>query len=183
MNVFVSGRRFLLLLLCVCVCDCRCEHCKEVEPIYEQVAAAFALDHEKVLVAKIDGSKSIDLAQKYKVQSFPSFVFFPANSSEPDKEGNYDGPRELEDMVEYINVKAGLQRQSNGKLKWEIGAVASLDALLGENGYPPRCMGFPLNATFVETFTKAVETLEGADLEYGTKYYLPAVQKVNEMNR
>lgn len=169
----------LLLLLLSILCCCRCGHCKEISPIYEKVAEAFAIDDDKVIIGKVDGSKDTGLTTKYSVESFPTFIFFPANSSEPDKGGFYNGPPELEPIVDYVNFKVDLQRQADGKLKFDIGLVPPLDALLGANGYPPRCMGFPLNATFVETFTATLEGLEGTELEHGTKYYLPAVKKVN----
>jgi protein disulfide-isomerase A6 len=160
------------------LCCFRCGHCKELAPIYEDLGKAFRLDKKRVVIAKIDGADEIELSQQYKVESYPTLIFFPADASQPHE--MYKGPRELDAMVDYVNEMVGLHRQTDGQLKWSVGLVDALDKLLGANGYPPGCRGKPLNKAFVENFNQTVQGLEGRDGEVGRKYYLPAVVKIAE---
>ncbi|KAG8548155.1 hypothetical protein GDO81_026405, partial [Engystomops pustulosus] len=52
-----------------------CSHCKELEPIWEELAEKYK-DHENVVIAKIDATENeID---GLRVRGFPNLRFFPA---------------------------------------------------------------------------------------------------------
>lgn len=50
-----------------------CGPCKMMAPIVDQVAEEYA---GKVKIGKINVDENIELAQKYRVMSIPTFVFF-----------------------------------------------------------------------------------------------------------
>ncbi|KAK7397126.1 hypothetical protein VNO78_18293 [Psophocarpus tetragonolobus] len=105
-----------------------CGHCKALSPTYEKVAAAFNLDKE-VVIANVDADKYKDLAEKYGVSGYPTLKFFPKNN----KAGqDYDGGRELDDFVAFINEKCGTYRDGKGQLTSKAGIIASLDDLVKE---------------------------------------------------
>lgn len=103
-----------------------CGHCKTLAPIYEKLALAYAGDSKSILIGKVDATEEQQLAAKYDVQGFPTVRYFPADLSEPDSTP-YEGPRELDAMVKYVNEQAGLSRTVDGKLVPTAGRVARLD--------------------------------------------------------
>ncbi|KAJ7773297.1 protein disulfide isomerase [Mycena metata] len=83
-----------------------CGHCKNLAPVYEQVADAFASAKDKVVVAKVDADgEGKPLGTKYGVTGYPTLKWF-------DKDGNatpYEGGRDLDSLVAFISEKAGVK--------------------------------------------------------------------------
>ncbi|PON61677.1 DnaJ-like [Parasponia andersonii] len=100
-----------------------CGHCKNLAPTYEKVAAAFTLE-ENVVIANLDADKHRDLAEKYDVSGFPTLKFFPKNNKAGEE---YEGGRDLEDFVNFINVKCGTNRDGKGQLLAKEFVAASDD--------------------------------------------------------
>ncbi|KAF8340496.1 protein disulfide isomerase [Cantharellus anzutake] len=71
-----------------------CGHCKNLAPIYEQLADAFSSSKDKVKIVKVDADgEGKELGQKYGVTGFPTLKWFPGGAnSEPEE---YDGGRTL----------------------------------------------------------------------------------------
>ncbi|KAG8700299.1 hypothetical protein FRC08_004781 [Ceratobasidium sp. 394] len=90
-----------------------CGHCKNLAPVYEQLADAFSHAKDKVLIVKADADgEAKEIAGKHGVTGFPTLKWFGANDavkSEP-----YDGGRDLEALVAFIEKNAGVK--SNIKL-------------------------------------------------------------------
>ncbi|CAO2836606.1 unnamed protein product [Amaranthus hypochondriacus] len=105
-----------------------CGHCKALAPIYEKVATAFKLD-EDVVIASLDADKYRDLAEKYGISGFPTLKFFPKNNKDGEE---YEGGRDMDDFVSFINEKCGTSRDSKGQLTSKAGIVASLEELVKE---------------------------------------------------
>ncbi|KAJ6710573.1 PROTEIN DISULFIDE-ISOMERASE C17H9.14C-RELATED [Salix koriyanagi] len=105
-----------------------CGHCKNLAPTYEKVAAAFKSEKD-VVVANLDADKYKDLAEKYGVSGFPTLKFFPKGNKAGE---DYDGGRDLDDFVAFINEKSGTSRDGKGQLTSKAGTVESLDALVKE---------------------------------------------------
>jgi protein disulfide-isomerase A6 len=76
----------------------------------------------------VDVTEEKDLGSKYEIQGFPTIKYFPAGSAEATDA--YEGARDLEPMVEYINEKTGLQRTPDGGLMPMAGRVATIDTIL-----------------------------------------------------
>ncbi|XP_038899679.1 probable protein disulfide-isomerase A6 [Benincasa hispida] len=105
-----------------------CGHCKNLAPIYEKVATAFKLE-EDVVIANLDADKYRDLAEKYGISGFPTLKFFPKSNKNGE---DYDGGRDVDDFVSFINEKCGTNRDAKGRLTVNAGLVASLESLVRE---------------------------------------------------
>jgi len=103
-----------------------CGHCKSLAPVYEKVASVFKHD-EGVVIANLDADKYTSLAEKYGVSGFPTLKFFPKSNKAGEE---YEGGRDLDAFVKFINEKSGTSRDSKGQLTSEAGLVASLEALV-----------------------------------------------------
>lgn len=105
-----------------------CGHCKNLAPIYEKVATAFKLE-EDVVIANLDADKYRDLAEKYGISGFPTLKVFPKGNKDGE---DYDGGRDVDDFVSFINEKSGTNRDAKGQLTVKAGLVASLESLVKE---------------------------------------------------
>jgi protein disulfide-isomerase-like protein len=102
-----------------------CGHCKRLTPIWEKLAGVFKTEKE-IVVANIDADAHKDLASRYGVTGFPTLIYFSKNDKSGDR---YNGGRELPELVNHINEKAGTQRQDNGHYVATFGRDAALDEL------------------------------------------------------
>ncbi|KAH7866462.1 hypothetical protein Vadar_020676 [Vaccinium darrowii] len=105
-----------------------CGHCKNLAPTYEKVASAFKLE-EDVIVANLDADQHKDLAEKYDVSGFPTLKFFPKGNKAGE---DYDGGRDLDDFVNFINEKCGTSRDTKGQLTDKAGIVENLETVVKE---------------------------------------------------
>jgi len=96
-----------------------CGHCKHLAPEYELVADAFVKQTD-VVIAKVDADAHKDLGNRFDVHGYPTLMYFPKGSTTPLP---YEGGRTAEDLVNYVNERAG----SNARLKKEATAVTVLD--------------------------------------------------------
>lgn len=144
-----------------------CGHCKGLAPTYEKVAAAFKSE-DGVVIANLDADKYKDLGEKYGVSGYPTLKFFPKNNKDGEE---YDGGRDLDDFVNFINEKCGTSRDGKGELTSKAGIVASLDALVKEF---VAATGEEKKAVFSKIEEEA-EKLEGSSARYG-KIYLKAAK-------
>ena len=148
-----------------------CGHCKSLTPIYEKLAQVYAGDAKSIVIGKVDATAETDLGSKYDVQGFPTIKFFPAGASEPEATP-YEGERELEPMISFINEKVGLQRTSDGGLLPMAGRVATIDELIKSTKL--------INKPFADGLKLTVDQLTGKEAEYGKTYYLSIAQKIAE---
>ncbi|KAK2460343.1 hypothetical protein APHAL10511_007732 [Amanita phalloides] len=83
-----------------------CGHCKNLAPIYEQLADAFANSKDKVVIAKVDADgKGKPLGQKYGVSGFPTLKWFNADG----KDEPYESGRDLDSLAAFITQKSGVK--------------------------------------------------------------------------
>ncbi|KAI7884214.1 disulfide isomerase [Lichtheimia hyalospora FSU 10163] len=103
-----------------------CGHCKNLAPIYEKVATAFA-NEPNCKVAKIDADSERAIGTEYEISGFPTIKFFAAGE---DKEPvAYEGPRSEAGFIEYLNKQCGTHRLVGGSLDATAGRIADLDQL------------------------------------------------------
>jgi protein disulfide-isomerase A6 len=81
-----------------------CGHCKNLAPVYEELADAFAHAKDKVVIAKVDADAHRDLGTKFDVKGFPTLKWFPKGKTEPEA---YEGGRDLNDFAQYITQRTG----------------------------------------------------------------------------
>ncbi|KAK3036737.1 hypothetical protein RJ639_029702 [Escallonia herrerae] len=144
-----------------------CGHCKSLAPTYEKVATAFKLEND-VVVANLDADKYKDLAEKYGVSGYPTLKFFPKNNKAGE---DYDGGRDLDDFVTFINEKSGTSRDLKGELTSKAGIVTALDSLVKEFV----SAGSEEKKAVFTRIEEEVEKLQGSTARYG-KIYLKAAK-------
>ncbi|KAK9084310.1 hypothetical protein Scep_030781 [Stephania cephalantha] len=105
-----------------------CGHCKNLAPIYEKVAAAYKFE-EDVVIANLDADKYKGAAEKYGVSGYPTLKFFPKGNKAGE---DYDGGRDLDDFVSFINEKCGTHRDGKGQLTSKAGVVEVLSDAVKE---------------------------------------------------
>jgi protein disulfide-isomerase A6 len=155
-----------------------CGHCKQLAPLYEKLATAFA-GEATVLVAKIDADKHRDLGERFGVKGFPTLKFIPAGPLEGKPEEaaeDYTGGRDLETFTEFLNSKAGTSRASDGSLLASAGRVESLDLLAGAFMMANAGSARGLK---IEAAEAVVAELKGVEASYG-KVYVSIMKKVVE---
>lgn len=108
-----------------------CGHCKSLAPVYEKLAAAFA-GEPRVVIAKIDADAHRELGERFGVTGFPTIKYVAreaVGAIDAASATTYEGPRDLEGLVDFVNKAAGTGRRSDGSLLPSAGRVAALDAL------------------------------------------------------
>jgi protein disulfide-isomerase A6 len=83
-----------------------CGHCKNLAPVYEELATVFESAKGKVQIAKVDADAERDLGKRFGVQGFPTLKWFDGKS---DKPTDYNGGRDLEALASFITDKTGVK--------------------------------------------------------------------------
>ena len=83
-----------------------CGHCKNLAPVYEELASTFEFAKDKVQIAKVDADAHKSLGQKFGVQGFPTLKWFDGKS---DKPSEYSSGRDLDSLSGFITEKTGLK--------------------------------------------------------------------------
>lgn len=94
-----------------------CGHCKNLAPVYEELATSFAYASDKVTIAKVDADNHKDLGKKFGVQGFPTLKWFDGKS---DKPSEYEGGRDLESLQKFVTDKTGVRPKTKGKLPSKV---------------------------------------------------------------
>jgi protein disulfide-isomerase A6 len=82
-----------------------CGHCKSLVPEYAKLGKAVVdSGNTDVLIAKCNAEKYNDIGSRFGVQGFPTIKFFKAGSLAPE---DYEGARDAENFVKFINGKVG----------------------------------------------------------------------------
>jgi protein disulfide-isomerase A6 len=87
-----------------------CGHCKNLAPIYEELAQSFQHAKGKVNIAKVDADAHRDLGQRFGVQGFPTLKWFDGKSETPE---DYKNGRDLDSLAAFVTDKTGLKLKSN----------------------------------------------------------------------
>ncbi|CAA7398359.1 unnamed protein product [Spirodela intermedia] len=148
-----------------------CGHCKSLAPIYEKLASAYKLE-EDVVIANVDADKYKGLAEKYGVGGYPTLKFFPKNNKAGD---DYNGGRDLDDFVAFINEKSGTSRDTKGQLTSKAGIVENLSELVKEF----ISAGEDEKKAVLSRIEEEAEKLKGSSARYG-KVYLKAAKSTVE---
>lgn len=90
-----------------------CGHCKNLAPVYEELATAFAPYSDKVTVANVDADNHKELGKRFGVTGFPTLKWFDGKpGSEPE---DYKGGRDLESLSNFIIEKTGIKPKAAKK--------------------------------------------------------------------
>lgn len=75
----------------------------------------------------MDADSHKELGSRYGVSGFPTIKFFPKDNKENPEA--YERARDVASFVEFINEKAGTEREESGRLKSTSGRISKLDSL------------------------------------------------------
>lgn len=99
-----------------------CGHCKRLAPIWDELATVFRGESDLV-IAKVDADAHKDLGSRFGVTGFPTIKYFPKGN----KAGqDFDGGRELKDLVSWINTNANKFRLPTGRFLETVGVIDAL---------------------------------------------------------
>lgn len=79
-----------------------CGHCKKLAPIWDELGSR--MSKSNVVIAKMDATANEVDVPGMSVKGFPTIYFFKGDAK--DKPVKYDGARELEDFVKYLETNA-----------------------------------------------------------------------------
>jgi protein disulfide-isomerase A6 len=83
-----------------------CGHCKNLAPVWEQLAADFAFAEKDLTIAKVDADAEKSLGKKFGIQGFPTIKYFDGKSQTPE---DYSGGRDIDSFHDFIAKKTGLK--------------------------------------------------------------------------
>ncbi|KAL9096971.1 MAG: hypothetical protein Q9165_000935 [Trypethelium subeluteriae] len=83
-----------------------CGHCKNLAPVYEELADSYQFAKDKVQIAKVDADSHKDLGRKFGVSGFPTLKWFDGKSDTPE---DYKSGRDLESLQGFIAEQTGLK--------------------------------------------------------------------------
>ncbi|KAK1972904.1 disulfide isomerase [Colletotrichum sublineola] len=82
-----------------------CGHCKNLAPVYEELASAFESSKD-VQIAKVDADAERDLGKRFGIQGFPTLKWFDGKSDTPT---DYKGGRDLDALTAFITEKTNVK--------------------------------------------------------------------------
>lgn len=86
-----------------------CGHCKNLAPVYEELATNFESAKDKVTIAKVDADENKELGRRFGVQGFPTIKWFDGKSETPE---DYSGGRDIESLSDFIQGKVGIKARA-----------------------------------------------------------------------
>ncbi|KAH0536637.1 hypothetical protein FGG08_006505 [Glutinoglossum americanum] len=86
-----------------------CGHCKNLAPVYEELAQKFLFAEDRLVIGKVDADDHKSLGKRFGVQGFPTLKWFDGKS---DKPIDYSGGRDLESLVKFITDNTGIKLKS-----------------------------------------------------------------------
>merc|ERR1712000_420811 len=86
-----------------------CGHCKNLAPVYEQLAQDFSGAKDKISIAKVDADAEKSLGKRFGIQGFPTIKYFNGKDETPE---DYNGGRDLESLTEFIKEKIGADQDA-----------------------------------------------------------------------
>lgn len=93
-----------------------CGHCKALEPTYKKLAEKYK-DEPNLVIAKLDATAN-DVPVEYKASGFPTIYLAPrGRKMKPEK---YEGARELNDFVKFLEEKSTVLSKDKAKGKDEL---------------------------------------------------------------
>lgn len=94
-----------------------CGHCKNLAPVWEELAQKFSFAEDKVSIAKVDADENKELGRRFGVQGFPTLKWFDGKSDTPT---DYNGGRDLESLSAFIVEKTGIKAKTKKPAHSEV---------------------------------------------------------------
>jgi protein disulfide-isomerase A6 len=94
-----------------------CGHCKNLAPVYEELALAFEHAKDKVQIAKVDADAERELGKRFGIQGFPTLKYFDGKSDKPEE---YKSGRDLESLTQFLTEKAEVKAKKKLVMPSEV---------------------------------------------------------------
>ncbi|XP_016375362.1 protein disulfide-isomerase-like [Sinocyclocheilus rhinocerous] len=133
-----------------------CGHCRNLEPIYAEVAGLLKNGSSEVRLAKVDADEEKDLATEFHVGSFPTLKFF--------KDGNRQNATDFSGTRTVKGITRWLERHT-GPSATVLNDVKSAEALL--DAHDVVVVGFFQDLEGVKAKTFYDVTLIAVDFDFG----------------
>lgn len=143
-----------------------CGHCKSLAPTYEQLGSLYA-GQKDVVIARLDGAEYQETANRFDVSGFPTLKYFPKGLDKAVED--YQGARELEALVDFVNAKSGAYVLASGGLAPNAGRIGSFDELIDQAG-----------GVFDAKLVDALKAVASGENEAFVKLYLNFAGKIVE---
>ncbi|PNY26551.1 Protein disulfide-isomerase erp38 [Tolypocladium capitatum] len=105
-----------------------CGHCKQLAPVWEELALSFEHAKDKVQIAKVDADAERSLGKRFGIQGFPTLKYFDGKSDKPEE---YNEGRDLESLSAFLAKKVGLKAKK--KLEMPSSVVMLSDTTFPES--------------------------------------------------
>lgn len=83
-------------------------------------------------MAEVDATASKALGQKYINKAFPTLLFFSGAQGKENPYEIYNGPREEQDIINYLNYKCKTYRTPGGGLLPNVGRLGDMEIFVKE---------------------------------------------------
>lgn len=80
-----------------------CGHCKRMAPTWEELAAKFNVDGQKIVIGKVDCTVETALCSENGVTGYPTLKFYNAEGEDE----KYKGGRDLDTLEKFVREKIG----------------------------------------------------------------------------
>jgi protein disulfide-isomerase A6 len=94
-----------------------CGHCKSLAPTWMELEDSLEPFKKKIMIASIDAEKYAAQLADYKVEGFPTLLFFDTSK----KMEKYEGPRDLQSLLDFVQKKAGIKVRKEPSHVTELG--------------------------------------------------------------
>lgn len=119
-----------------------CHYCRQLEPVYMQVAQTLANEGSEVVVGRIDCTRFTAVTTTFPVKGFPTILFI-----HPDYIVEYDGDRTKEEITDFA-------RRLSGPPIRPLLDCKSVDESLSRHGVFFLYIGHPISDNFTKTAGK-----------------------------
>lgn len=146
--------------------------CKALAPTWATLAADYG-NEQNIIIAQVEATAYVSrrVAKEQDIQRYPTIRWFPPGGAATE---DYMGGRSEDELVAWVNKKAGAHRIHGGGLDDQAGVVAALDGLVSTLGS---------GTSISEVFAKAKQhaaTIEGDVDAASSKYYMEVLWKLRK---
>lgn len=159
-----------------------CGHCKNLKPVYKELAAIYAGD-EEVVIGEVDTTEggATQITERFGVRSYPTILVFPYGKIPESAEEvqQYKEARTLEAFTQTINQLAGTGRAPDGSLTRYAGRYTKLDRLSRDFVKAAGDARALVRESIVKAMVQAKDDGQTVFLE-AAKVYLKFAEKIEE---
>lgn len=86
-----------------------CGHCKQLAPIWEQLAELYAPYSDQLQIVRLDADANREIGGRYRISGFPTLKMFNPGDKIP---RDYQGGREMANFVKFLEYATGIKNNA-----------------------------------------------------------------------